>query len=159
MKIWQGIEKDPELSDWQLNIVGGGKDAGYYDFLCKKLELSRCNLLGRQAEILPFYEKASIFMMTSAYEGFGITLTEAQQMGVVPIAFNSYASLQDIITNKENGVIIPNNDIKAYTQELCRLMKDDAYRVRLAQNGLESCKRFSKDNIVLQWEQLLKDVR
>lgn len=159
LKIWHEIEKDKELSDWQLNIVGGGKDAGYYKSLCQKMKLSRCHLLGRQPEILTYYESASIFMMTSAYEGFGITLTEAQQMGVVPIAFNSYESLQDIITHKESGVIVPNNDIKSYIKELSELMKNDSYRIRLAQNGLESCKQFSKEKITERWIRLLEETR
>ena len=123
------------------------------------MKLSRCHLLGRQPEILTYYESASIFMMTSAYEGFGITLTEAQQMGVVPIAFNSYESLQDIITHKESGVIVPNNDIKSYIKELSELMKNDSYRIRLAQNGLESCKRFSKEKITERWIRLLEETR
>lgn len=32
--------------------------------------------------------------------------------GVVPIVFNSYSAVYDILTDKEDGIIIENNDIK-----------------------------------------------
>lgn len=41
--------------------------------------------------------------MTSAFEGFGMTLVEAQQYGVVPIVMDSYKSLHDIIKNDETA--------------------------------------------------------
>jgi glycosyltransferase involved in cell wall biosynthesis len=53
--------------------------------------------------------------MTSAYEGWGLTLTEAQQMGVVPIAFDSFGAVYDIIENEYNGLIIPNSTDKKTT--------------------------------------------
>ena len=46
---------------------------------------------------LPYYQKASVFLMTSALEGWGLTITEAQQFGVVPVAFDSYPSLHEVI--------------------------------------------------------------
>ena len=39
------------------------------------------------------YEKSKIFMMTSNFEGFGMTLTEALQNACVPFVFNTFSSL------------------------------------------------------------------
>ena len=52
-------------------------------------------------------------MMTSSFEGWGLTLTEAQQYGCVPLAFHSFASLTDIITDKVNGFAISVGRIKS----------------------------------------------
>ena len=60
--------------------------------------------------------------MTSGFEGWPMVLMEAMPMGVVPIAFNSFESLQDIISHKENGIIIPNNDMDKYVAGLKWLM-------------------------------------
>ena len=62
-------------------------------------------LKGQKTE--PYYNEASIFMMTSSFEGWGLTLTEAQQYGCVPLAFHSFASLTDIITDKSQWVCYP----------------------------------------------------
>ena len=71
-------------------------------------------LKGQKKNPEPYYNEASIFMMTSSFEGWGLTLTEAQQYGCVPLAFRSFASLTDIITDKVNGFAIPNDDISLY---------------------------------------------
>ena len=85
--------------------------------------------------------------MTSAFEGFGMTLVEAQQYGVVPIVMDSYKSLHDIIKNDENGIIIPDNDFESFVNELKNLMNDDKRRRRLAENGSETCKQFSVNTL------------
>lgn len=156
-KIWKKIEQNPALKDWNLDIVGGGQDIHFFRKLIKNHGLKRCNLLGRQPDIEGFYEESSIFMMTSAFEGFGITLTEAQQNGLVPIAFDSYASLKDIITSGENGVIVKNDDVEAYVGELTKLMLDDSLRVRMAQAGLKSCLRFSQKEISNKWFDIIAE--
>jgi len=50
-------------------------------------------------------------MMTSRFEGWPMVLMEAMQMGVVPVVYNSFESLSDIVVDGENGYIIPNNDL------------------------------------------------
>ena len=57
------------------------------------LWLTTCLFLKGQKNPEPYYNEASIFMMTSSFEGWGLTLTEAQQYGCVPLAFHSFASL------------------------------------------------------------------
>lgn len=156
LKIWQQIEQFPELNEWHLTIIGGGHDLEYFRKMHKHLKLERCSLKGRVIDIMPYYEQASIFMMTSAYEGFGITLTEAQQNGVVPIVFNSYASLTDIITNEKDGIIIHEGDIEAYVNQLRKLMLDTEWRETLAIQALESSKRFKVENVINLWMRILE---
>ena len=67
-------------------------------------------------------------MMTSRSEAWGLTLTEAQQMGVVPIAFDTYASLRDIITDGVDGEIIAEGDVDGYVRCVLNLMQDDVTR-------------------------------
>ena len=94
-------------------------------------------------------------MMTSSSEGWGLTLTEAQQYGVVPIAFDSYASLHDIIQDGENGFIIPNNNISEYIEKLKLLIINQDIRKEMASKCIESSKRFSQKNIIQEWIKLL----
>ena len=76
--------------------------------------------------------------------------------GCVPIAYNSYDSLKDIISNKENGIMVPAYDKKTFINELNRLINNDEYRCHLAINGLKSIKRYELDAVVCQWEKLFK---
>ncbi len=157
LKIWKKIELNKNLDDWSLTIVGDGNDYNYYLFLAKKLKLQRCNFTGHQMP-LPYYKRASIFMMTSSAEGWPMTITEALQMGVVPIAFNSFGALHEIIKNDYNGIIVPNNDIDLYVQNLTKLILDDEKRLYMAKNAIEYSHNFRIGKIAEKWDLLFKNV-
>ena len=153
LKIWEYIEKDSNLEDWTLNIVGSGLDEFQYKNYVYSHSLKRVKFHGIQNPI-SYYKNASIFMMTSAFEGWGLTLTEAQQYACVPIAFNSYKSLSDIITDGENGYIVPNDDIDEFVSYLKRLMLGDNLRQKMANTAVESSHRFEVKKIAGDWMQL-----
>lgn len=157
LKIWEQIEKDQQLNDWKLRIVGDGPDMSATKELSNKLKIKRIIFEGFKNP-RPYYNDASIFIMTSAFEGFGMTLVEAQQYGTVPIVMDTYSSLHDIITTENNGLIIPDNEINTYVEKLKHLMLNDKYRLRLAYNGLNSCKKFKVSYITDKWEKLLNDL-
>jgi glycosyltransferase involved in cell wall biosynthesis len=110
--------------------------------------------MGRQVPNA-YYRQASIFMMTSKSESWGLTLTEAQQMGVVPIALDTYPSLHDIITDGVDGLIVAKDDLDGYAARILSLMTDAARRHRLAAHGLQSCLRFTPATVVSLWWQLI----
>lgn len=157
LKIWKQIENDNQLDDWNLRIVGDGPDMSTTKELSNKLKIKRIKFEGFKNP-RPYYNDASIFIMTSAFEGFGMTLVEAQQYATVPIAMDTYSSLHDIITTEINGLIVPNNDIDTYVTKLKQLMLDDKYRLSLAYNGLKSCRKFKISYITDKWEELLNDL-
>lgn len=158
LKIWQIIETQNTCKEWELTIVGKGEDESYYRHLTKKLNLKHVTFKGwcKPAE---YYRNASIFMMTSQYEGWGLTLTEALQWGVVPIAFDNFASIRDIISDHENGFLIPGEDIHLYAEKLIQLMNDSEQRQKMAADGIKSCEKFNMDQIIGQWTQLFEELK
>lgn len=158
LKIWKKIEVTGMPNNWKLTIVGKGEDEQYYKYLSKKLNLKNISFEGWQNPI-EYYKRASIFLMTSLYEGWGLTLTESQQMGVVPVAFDSYEALHDIIKNNYNGLIIPDNDIDQFAERLKWLMLHDEERRQMAINSLKSSLQFSMDNVTNQWCRLFEELQ
>lgn len=156
LKIWKMLSQRG-LTDWQLIIVGAGVHEAYLKALSRELELKNMVFTGRQNPY-PYYRDASLFMMTSAVEGWGLTLTESMQTGVVPIAFDSYPALHDIITDRYDGCIIPDDDLQAYADCMEELMRNREERERIARNGLVSCRRFEIDKIVGQWVEMIKQL-
>lgn len=157
LKIWKQIETDESLQDWKLQIVGDGPDRKFYEDMVSSLNLKRVFMEGYRIP-LPYYEKASLFVMTSAYEGWGMTLVEAQQNGVVPIAMDSYSSLHDIIQNNVNGIIVDDNDSVSFHKELVSLMKNPNKRLYMAANGFKSCEKYKVSVIVDKWEKIFKEL-
>lgn len=157
LQMWQQIEKHPIAKDWNLEIVGDGPDLDSFKVLADKLSLSRCTFTGRQNPI-DYYLHSSIFFMTSEFEGFPMTLVEAQQMGCVPIAFDSFGSLKEVVVDNINGRIIPNNDTDKYIDTTIELMADTTKRMNLLICGLKDCQRFSQKNICERWKNLLESL-
>lgn len=157
LKAWCQIEGDNGFDDWTLQIVGDGPDRGMYEDMIYSLGLKRVSMEGFQNP-LPYYRKASIGVMTSAYEGFPMSLVESQQTGVVPVAMNSYASVYDIVESGQNGVIVDDGDIDAFALALKDLMTDQGKRESMAREGLKSCKRYSTRKVVDKWEKIFYDI-
>lgn len=80
-----------------------------------------------------------------------MVLVEAQQYGCVPMAYRSYAALDDIIVDGENGYSVKAFDQNDYVNKLRRLMDDVDLRRRMAMRGIESVKRFDVDKIAATW--------
>ena len=154
LKIWNEIERDGGHNDWKLVIVGDGCERKRLENMRMALDLQQVELVGRQNP-KSYYQESRIFIMTSAHEGWGLTITEAQQMGCVPVAFDSFSSLKDIITDKETGYIVKDCDLKAYIHRIKLLMSDKALRLQMAGNAISSCKRFQLDAITSYWETLI----
>lgn len=157
LKIWKLVEKEPQLTDWTLTMVGNGTDKDYYEYLIRKSQLKRVALVGEQAP-LEYYKRSSILLLTSTAEGWPMVLMEATQMGVPCIAFDSFESLHEIITDGRNGIIVPNNNIYLFYKKLADLMLDDAKREQMALAAVEYSKRFTKEKIMPKWDDLLKEI-
>lgn len=158
LRLWKKIEEKKERGEWNLVIVGGGDDLESFKQLSSKLQLHRVTFTGNQNP-LPYYRESRIFMMTSRYEGWGMTLTEAQQMGCVPIAFNTYSSLKDIITSGDNGFIVNEDDLKQYIDDIKKLMDDENIYNRMAKHAILSSRRFQLSSVVKDWEKLFNKLK
>ncbi|MDR2475035.1 MAG: glycosyltransferase [Bacteroidales bacterium] len=153
LQIWEKAQQNVDVKNWKLTILGTGEDEAYYKHLVKKYKIKAISFDGVQNPI-EYYRRASIFMMTSAYEGFPMTLIEAQQMGAVPILFNNFGAAHDIVEKDFSGIIIEKDNFEEYMNQLIMLMCNTEKLQILAKNAIESCKQFSTENIVSKWIEL-----
>lgn len=154
LDIWKEVES--QNPDWKLIIVGDGEDRRFYEEYCRKNCIQNVEFAG-QTNPLPYYLEASIFMMTSQNEGWPLTLLEALQTGVVPIVMDSFTALHDIIQDGSNGFIVEYNDKKEFKNKLVTLINNQELRLKMAQEGQNSCTKYSIDNIGKEWINLLND--
>ena len=158
LKIWKIVKKDERAADWKLIIVGESSDKKFSEIYAAKNHLQNVDFEG-QREPKNYYLDSSIFMLTSKSEGWGLTLTEAQQFGCVPLAFDTYASLGDIITRgRGDGFVIPKGKLRLYADKIIGLMTDEKLRYSMAVNGIKSSARFAPDAVVDKWCELFKSL-
>ena len=62
----------------------------------------------------------------------------------------------EIVTDNENGRIIPNNDTEKYVDTVIELMNSSDTRFKLVQNGLNNCQRYSQQTICNRWKSLIE---
>jgi glycosyltransferase involved in cell wall biosynthesis len=157
LKIWKMVESCSIADNWRFVLAGEGPDLQASKELSKKLGLQRCSFEGFQNPE-KYYKSASILMMTSAFEGFGMVLVEAQSYGCIPVAMDSFATLHDIVVNGENGIIVLNNDLNRFSSKLIELIGNEPLRKRMMQNALKNVERFSIDSITERWLSIFQEV-
>ena len=80
LEAWKAvIEKRPKAG---LIIVGSGSEEGSLKELVNKLNLGNFVIFeGWQNNLVSYYKTCDVFLLTSLYEGYGMTLVEAQAAG------------------------------------------------------------------------------
>lgn len=151
--IWRKLEQ--KYPDWKLTIVGDGEERSDIERRIKEYGLKRVTVTGFVNPV-EYYKRASILLLTSEYEGFGLVIVEAMTYGVVPIVYNSYETASELITNGVNGVLVdtPYN-VGAFTNTLENLMNNGDILNKIACNAKSSSARFSVDNIANEWYKLM----
>jgi glycosyltransferase involved in cell wall biosynthesis len=154
LKIWKHLSTKDRYN-WKLFIVGSGPDEVLYKNYVDKHKLANVRFFGQHATVLHYYKQASILMMTSVWEGLPMALLEAQQNGVVPIAFDNFSALYDVVDDGENGYIVTDNNENEFIRKLSTLMNNDTLRHEMALRSVENSRRYHVTNVVNQWEELL----
>ena len=155
MLLWQRVQH--RFPDWNLKMVGGGVLEKDLLLLKEELKLERCFIEGRQNP-KPYYEKAKILLQTSDFEGFGITLTEAMQHAVVPIVFDTFDALPDIVEDNITGISVTPHNLNEFEEKLTALMSNEEKRVAMAEKGHSAVEKFALSRVVEQWQGLFRQI-
>lgn len=142
--------------NWRLVIVGDGPERAKLEAMAT--ELKNVTFEGYKSDPSEYFARAKIFAFPSRREGWGLVLVEAMANGCVPVAFDSYSAVHDIITHGETGYIVPAFDIETYAKSLVELATDDSLRQLLSTHARKSTERFSINKIGPMWESLLEEV-
>lgn len=154
LKAWERLSTKESMQDWRMMIVGTGVDMPTYEQYVKEHSIKRISFLGQQSPE-PYYNMAKIFLMTSEREGWGLTITEAMQRGVVPVAFDTTSAFHDIITDGENGFLVKEGELKTFASKIEQLASNEQLWQDMAEKALVSANRFSLDRIINEWEKII----
>lgn len=157
---WAKLE--PMFPDWKLTIVGDGTARKDIEKQVKEYGLQRVSFEGFQ-QPKPYYERASILMLTSEYEGFPLVLAECMSFGVIPAVYNSYSAVCDIIDGGKDGIVLPYHE-KGYDANeaagmIANIMKDDGKREQMALAAIKKSKEYSVEKIYHEWEKVFHSLQ
>lgn len=160
IETWSLLED--KFPDWTLRIIGDGEERENLERLCKDLNLRNVFFEGFK-QPTEYYKRASILLLTSEYEGFGLVIVEGMSFGVVPVVLGSYSAVYDIIKNGENGIIVPYDKSSGFHPEemakhISWLIEHKTERDCIARNAYERSKVFSLDKIVSHWQSVFNNL-
>lgn len=145
--------------NWRLVFLGKGPNLEKFKALAKQLGVAdRIFFDGAQKDVASYYNNATMFVFTSEHEGFPNALLEALYFGLPSISTNCPHGPADMISNGNNGFLVPIGDEVVLGKKMELLMKDEILRQTFSQNALESTKKYEMEHIAAQWIQVIDEV-
>lgn len=157
LRIWALVEK--EYKDWQLDVYGMGDPTPYVRMLDNlSIDKKRCHLNASLVSVEEGYLRSSILVQPSRTEGFGLVIVEAMACGLPVIAFDCENGPRSILTDGEEGYLIPAFDVELFADRLKKLMSDENLRRNMGDKGQKKSQCYHIDSIGRQWKQLFDDL-
>lgn len=138
--------------EWLLDIVGDGSEKDLLAQMITKNSLeARIHLHPFTNEIQRYYSSASVYVLSSRWEGMPLVLVEAMSHGL-PIIASDIPTCQEVLG--DFGLFFKNGDIQELAQRL-----DDATHLdwqKKSDEAINIAQRFDINEITGQWKRLLE---
>lgn len=159
LQIWEIISRESSLANWNLRIIGNGEDREKLITQAKVAGIEeRVEFIPETRDIELQYAAASVFLVTSRWEGLPMVMIEAKSFGLPIVSFDCLTGPRDIVKEDEDGVLVPDQDIEVFAQELAALLKDRVRIKIMGKNALINARFYEPENIVKCWIDLLESL-
>lgn len=145
--------------NWMLSLVGDGFTRQAIDNLVASLGLKdRVNFLGQRRDVLQLLQQSDIFVMTSDYEGFPLSILEAMKVGL-PVVVNDVDGNSEAVISGQTGYLVASGDAKSLTQSLKSLIESPELRAKFGSSGRDKFEReFTAQKMIDQMSRLYEEL-
>ncbi len=145
------------FSDYRLILYGNGELREKLWQKVRELGIGeRVSLPGSIRDVAGALEKASVFLLTSDTEGMPNTLLEAMALGTACISTDCpCGGPAMLISDGENGFLVPVRDTKAMTEKLRLLLQDSSLREQMGRAAAKVQEVYAPEVVLPQWEAYL----
>lgn len=141
------------LPDWTLIIIGDGEERASMEAHCKYLNLGqRVQWLGWQQNPWKYADKADAMVMASYYEGFPLTVIEAQSRGL-PVISTRVDGITEFIEHGRNGYLYDFGDMETYCN-IFSMIQAQGYVVEHPEEGRKLVREY--DSELVFWDMAVK---
>lgn len=155
LNAWAIVQQ--HAPDWKLMIVGEGEERPALEALRDRLGLGdSVTLPGIYPDITQAYEQASIFCLSSRYEGFGLVLIEAMAFGLPIVSTACETGPRELLEDGRDAVMVGVGDHLALANALVQLISNRSEVDRLGLSARRKAMQFSIGQIIWTWGTLLR---
>lgn len=145
--------------DWQLRIFGHGDKKAQLRALIEKHHLyNQVLLMGQTQTLDDELAKSSMYVLSSRFEGLPMVMIEAMTHALPVVSFDCPTGPADVLTDGQEGILVPPEDVDAFADALCRLMEDKALREKMGKAALQTAQNYSPAAVHPQWETLFTEL-
>ena len=153
LKAWLIVQNS--IADWRLEVFGEGDRSQYEEMISSlNMDRHRCILHGRSSNIQDEFEKSSLAVCSSKFEGFGLVITEAMSCGLPVVSFDCPWGPRAIIHDGEDGLLVENGNVEKLADAIIWMIQHPEMRSNMATKAIENVQRFSIEKIAEKWRTL-----
>ena len=148
------ILRDKAIS-FQWYFVGEGSERPHLESLIAEYGLQKhVILVGKQLNPYPYIYRCDVYVQTSSFEGFGLTIAEAKILGK-PVVSTNFDVVHDQLRHEENGLIAEMTP-ESIANNIIRLIEDEPLRQRII-NNVKAEKNTTAETEITKVEKLLDE--
>lgn len=157
IRAWKIVHgKFPE---WQLQIYGSGELYDDLQNMITESGLTECvQINSPTSQIGLIYQKASVFLLTSHYEGLPMVLLEAFSYGIPVVSFACKCGPKDVIKDGVNGFLVTEGDIQSFVDKVSAVLGDENLRKQMGSVAFQSALDYTESKIMSKWLQLFESL-
>ena len=149
-----------QCPDHVLRIYGQGPEEGKLKALITELGLERhVFLMGVRDNVMKVEASASLYVMSSNFEGFPNALAEAMASGIPVISTDFLSGVaRELIINGVNGYVVPLRDEQALAEKMKLVLSDPDLQQRMSAENAKLRETLSEEKIWAQWKDLFESL-
>jgi glycosyltransferase involved in cell wall biosynthesis len=146
--------------DWTLRIFGRGPRRKALQRLIDEHGLGdNVVLMGTDPSLGEHMANASLFVLSSRFEGLPMVMLEAMSKGLPIVSFDCPTGPGELIGHGQDGILVPDGDADALAAGMLDLIGDEDKRRRYGAAAAEAATRFSLNEVGAQWETLFASLK
>ena len=152
LRAWHIVSKAVPTAN--LAIYGDGPERNMLERLAVQLGISGSVSLNHSvSDVEAVYSRASLLVMSSRFEGFGMVILEAMQRGVAVVSVDAPHGPRDLLGG--GGGILTERSAQALADAIIRLLTDPDLTQRIGHDATKAAERYDKDRIISMWENVM----
>lgn len=147
----------PQLrKEWKLLIIGDGEARLLLEKRIMELGIGdSVELVGATKSVFTYFETASVYCLSSRFEGLPMVLLEALAFHLPIVAFDCDTGPGELVENGRNGMLVEAGKVGKMADSLATIMEDDGLRGRMRNYKSQKFPLLELGTIIEQWDQIL----